>query len=92
MLTIGESVKMCQQCHQRHGLKIEAFNPPDICVGCNASRAEIEARELGGKFSMFAHWRDGEYQLLCRECDAKYVQQRADLYADTRFGWERKVK
>ncbi len=86
---VGESIVMCFDCHERHKREVQKFEIPTHCQGgCNLSVALLAA--AGSRF--FAHWKDGCYQLLCGACDEKYVPLRKDLFADTRFGWDRKLK
>lgn len=89
---IGESVVMCWACQQRHDVKVEGLNPPAECQGCHTSTELLQARARGARWSMFLHWRDGEYQMLCAACSDAYIGKRKDLYGGTRFGWQRKLK
>ena len=93
MIHIGESVLKCQDCYHKQRAAVESWgDPPTHCQGCNTSFADLAAAVPGKPVSMFCHWKDGIFQLLCVACDQDYVQKRKDLYAETRFGWERKLK
>ena len=92
IVNIGDAALMCWHCWETHTQKIDAFNPPNECQECRRTFDEIAAATPGSKVSMFPHWKDGEYQILCRDCDEAYVQKRRDLYGDTPFGWDRKLK
>lgn len=93
VLHIGESVIMCIHCHEKHRVAIDAFEPPTHCQGpCGRTFEEISLFTPGDKVGMTVHMKDGVYQILCAQCDADYVQKRRDLYGDTRFGWERKLR
>lgn len=90
--SIGEFVQICSNCYEAHNRRIEALaEPPSECPGCQRAIADIQAAELGDKFSMFLHLRDGQYQLLCRRCDAEYIPKRKDLYGHGPFGRENKL-
>lgn len=89
---LGESMLQCWSCWEQQKVQIEAFNPPAECQGCRRSFAEIAAATLGDQVKMYPVWKDGIYQVLCESCEAAYVQKRRDLYGDTRFGWERKLR
>lgn len=83
---------MCWACWEKHTTQIEVFDPPHKCQVCNRTFEEIAAATIGEKVSMFPHWKDGVYQILCRPCDEIYVRSRRDLYGPTRFGWDRKLQ
>lgn len=82
----------CWACREKQTVQIEAFTPPSSCQGCNRTFEEIAQATLGDHVKMYPVWKDGVYQVLCEACEAQYVQQRRDLYGDTRFGWERKLR
>lgn len=92
IITIGDSIKMCFQCREKHVEEIIKFHPVRECSLCHVSFADLGERELGPDLRMFVHFIDRSYQILCTLCDAKYVSQRRDLYGDTPFGWERKLR
>ncbi len=85
MRTIGESVKMCLSCQHAHVKNMLEFEPPPACQMCNTT---VQALAAAGNDRMAVHYKDGVYQALCMTCDALYVQQRKDLFAKTRFGYE----
>jgi transcription elongation factor Elf1 len=93
VIHFGESMVRCFQCQEKHlaALEVLAGNAPKACGECGLTFAVLAARQQGEQVSMFMHWKDGMYQLLCAACDRKYVEGRKDLYGPTRFGWERKL-
>ena len=91
--TLGDHVRLCWKCQEKYVPQISAFNVPTACQECNTPVETLAAMEPGDEFGMFVHWKDGVFQMLCRRCDAKYVAQRHDLYANTPFGYhQRKLK
>lgn len=91
MRSIGESIKMCFQCCERHEKEVENFKVGTHCPKCNSSFESLRTMQ-GDAFRMFAHFIDGTYQALCSECDQIYVAQRKDLFGPTAFGYhERKL-
>lgn len=88
---IGESVVMCWKCQERHEAKVSSFAPPAECQMCGTPTELIAARARGAKWSMFLHFKDGEYQMLCPPCSDAYIGKRKDLYGGTRFGWAMKL-
>jgi hypothetical protein len=93
VVRIGESVIQCWNCYDKQRTIIESFqDPPKECVRCHASFEDLAAQVPGKPVSMFPHWIDGTFGFLCVACDQVYVQQRRDMYGDTRFGWDRKLK
>lgn len=87
---IGSIVPQCLPCQHKHVANAMQFTPPQACQMCNRSTVELAAL-AGDDFRMAVHYADGIYQAFCMECDAKYVQLRKDLYANTPFGHERKL-
>lgn len=94
IIRIGESVNRCQQCEELHLVALDklAANPPRECGTCKTTWEQLKERAAGDHVSMFVHWKDGCYQVLCSACDLLYVPQRRDLYGKTRHGWDRKIK
>lgn len=90
-LRIGQSVVMCWKCEENHRPKIHGFAPPKECQGCHTETAVLADRTPGGQYSMFVHWKDGEYQMLCQACSDAYIGKRKDLYGRTKFGWDIKL-
>lgn len=82
----------CFQCRDREAVAIEAFHPPPECGLCRRSFRELALAERTESVSMFPHWIDREYTMLCARCDRSHVMKRADLYRDTAFGWQRKLR
>lgn len=89
--TMGKSISICWFCAEKQVIQIDAFYPPDFCQGCNRPTYELVNEEPGTTFSMFPHWKDGVYQLLCRKCNAAYIPKRRDLIKGTRFAEEQKL-
>lgn len=85
---------MCFHCWQWHqqALKMFAGEPPAGCQECGVTFEALERAAPGGNVGMYIHAKDGIYQVLCRRCSDAYIQKRVDLYADTKFGWDRKLK
>lgn len=92
IMTIGNDIKMCLACRESHVAEIIRFHPQRECAVCHRTFDELKAMQLGDHFSVFVHWIDRSYQILCPLCDEEYVKKRADLYGDTEFGYARKLK
>lgn len=93
IIRIGESVLMCQDCYRKQTQVIESWaDPPKECGLCRISFDDLILANPGRPVSMFPHWMDGTFAMLCKSCDEKYVLKRRDLYGATRHGWERKIK
>ena len=90
-VNLGESMLMCWNCRELQTKQVEAFDPPALCQACNRSFEQIAADTIGDQVRMYPVWKDGVYQVLCAQCEARYVQSRKDLYGATRFGWQRKL-
>lgn len=91
-MRIGESVVKCPNCFAAQRKAIDSWaDPPQECARCHRSFEDL-ARDVPGKpVSMFCHWMDSTFAMLCRACDEIYVRQRLDMYRATRFGWNRKL-
>lgn len=87
----GDGIIRCFDCAQRDDQAIECFNPPDACGLCRTSFNDLAAAEKREHVSMYPHFIDGVYVLLCEACNFKHVQKRKDLYRGTRYGWEQKI-
>ena len=94
VVNFGESMVRCWRCQEKHQAALEfmAGHRPTVCCECGVTFAELAAATAEPHVCMFVHWKDGLYQLLCSRCDARYVEQRKDLYGPTRFGLERKLR
>lgn len=92
IVNIGSATLMCWHCYEKHTVQVEAFNPPNECQECHRTFEQIAAATPGGTVSMFPHWKDGQYQILCRPCSDAYVESNKQLYRDTPFGWANKLK
>lgn len=97
LINFGESMVRCFQCQEKHlaALEVLAGKPPQGCGECGLTfevLADQQSPPAETQVSMFMHWKDGMYQLLCASCDRKYVEGRKDLYGPTRFGWDRKLR
>ena len=86
--------KICWHCYEWHhqALKMLAGQPPPGCQECGVSFEALEKAAPGGNVRMYVHPKDGIYQVLCRRCSDAYTRKRVDLYGDTKFGWDRKLK
>lgn len=100
-------IKMCGECHRTHeagvlamsGLKAESDGtfssvapPPPECSECHLSVEELRLRAGKGDVEMAVHFENGVYRIMCLGCDATYVPKRRDIYGDTQFGFEQKLK
>ena len=93
LIRIGESVLLCQKCYRDQRQVVESWaDPPKECALCRTSFEDLIAANPGKQVSMFPHWMDGTFGMLCKPCDERYVLKRRDLYGNTRHGWERKIK
>ena len=97
VINFGESMVRCFACQQKHlaALEVLAGNPPNACGECGLTfevLADQQSPPAETQVSMFMHWKDGMYQLLCARCDRQYVEGRKDLYGPTRFGRGRKLR
>jgi hypothetical protein len=86
--------KMCWYCYgwHLHALGKLAASPARACQECGVSYAELEQRDRDGNVRLYVHAKDGGYQLLCAGCSDRYIRRRPDLFRDTKFGWEQKLK
>lgn len=75
---------MCDNCQADHARRIEQFisSAERRCYQCGRSMREVEGDEAGN-ITMFVHFKDGVYQLLCPQCSVSYTAKRKDLYGDT---------
>lgn len=92
VLKFCDEIVMCCYCHEKHLAAVQSFAPPHECMVCHRTFEQISALTPGDQVHMTAHWKDGMYQILCASCDADYTLKRRDLYGETRFGWEQKLK
>lgn len=93
VIRTGESVIRCWDCFNKHTVSIQSFaEPPTHCALCNTPFAKLIEANPSQPVSMFMHWIDGGYGLLCKPCDKDYVLKRADLYGNTRHGYERGIR
>lgn len=88
VMTIGDSIKMCFDCREKHLEEIIKFHPEKECAHCHRT---FDALAALGMDVFTVHWMDRSYQILCRTCNAVYIPKRADLFRDTQFGWEQKI-
>lgn len=85
---------MCWSCYEWHGkaLAMLAGHPPPGCQECGVTFDHLKRITPGGNVRMYLHPKDGIYQILCRTCSDRYTPKRLDLYGDTQFGWDHKLK
>lgn len=87
---------LCQDCllWHFHTLDFLGGAVPLGCQMCERSweLLEAEARTVDSRVSMYAVPKDGIYQLLCSPCKDKYVPKRRDMYGDTAYGHQLKLK
>jgi hypothetical protein len=85
---------MCWHCLEWHkeALMVLAGHPPPGCQECGVTFAELKGIDPGGNVRMYVHPKDGLYQVLCKPCSDAYLPKRVDLYGDTQYGWDKKLK
>lgn len=69
--------------------------PPPECSECGLSVQELRARAVhagGFELVLAVHFENGIYRVMCPDCDKTYVPKRRDLYGDTQFGHDQKLK
>ena len=95
IINIGTGgAKICWNCYEWHvkALGVLAGHPPPGCQECGVTFTQLKEITPGGNVRMYLHPKDGMYQVLCRRCSDRYTPKRLDLYGDTQFGWNRKLK
>lgn len=89
VVRLGESVVQCWDCYDKQKKIIESWaEPPKECIVCHTSFEDLARQVPGQPVSMFPHWIDGTFGLLCATCDPIYVRKRRDQFRDTRYGQE----
>jgi len=90
--------KICQQCYRAHRAALEALSnsqPPKECSECHLTYQQLRDRarlDDNQPASMDCHNEAGIYRFLCRKCSREYVRKRSELYADTEFGHQLRLK
>ena len=86
--------KICLNCWQRHqqAMKMFAAKTPFFCSGCKNSLRNLILSSPDGNVTFRVYWKDGIYQVLCKKCGDAYERKRLDLFGDTQYGWENKLK
>lgn len=87
---------MCLRCRVDHARQMHLFSKglaPTGCPGwCKRSFEELLAASADGNVRMCIQFMDGIYVLLCRSCSDQYVKKRVDLFGDTLYGDQKKLK
>jgi len=85
---------MCFHCYEWHQHALRAFQgqPPPGCQECGLTFAQLSDLTPGVDIRMCVVPKDGLYQVLCKSCSDAYVRKRVDLFGDTQFGWQQKLK
>lgn len=79
--------------HNSDGQLVSTAPPPQECSECHLSAVAIARRDGTGDLTrMLLHYEGGAYRFMCKQCSDVYVPKRRELYRDTQFGWERKLK
>lgn len=92
VVRIGESVIQCWNCYDKQRTIINSWaEPPTECALCHTKFEDLARQVPGQPVSMFAHWIDGTFGLLCAACDPIYVKKRLDQFRGTRYGDELKL-
>jgi hypothetical protein len=88
------TISPCVECYQAHeeALFALAEKVEPGCYDCRRKLSELPSENAHDDVSMCLHWKDGLYQLLCRQCSATYEVKKKDMYADTPYGHRRKLK
>jgi hypothetical protein len=84
-------VKICIECERRHQEALDALSTGKFtgeCSECGKSAEEL--RSATGQ--MAAHFENGRYRMMCAACDRTYVPKRREMYGDTEFGHQLKLK
>lgn len=81
--------RICGDCWAKHLeclAVIASGGVPAACHGCGMKLKTLKEREPGDDIRMALHMKDGVYQLLCRNCDSRYVRAQADRFRGTPYG------
>jgi len=82
---------ICLQCEQRHLEALTALSTGRFTGQCSeCGRTAEQIHSPTGEMAI--HFENGRYRAMCMQCDRAYVPKRADLYRDTEFGWDQKLK
>ncbi len=84
-------VKFCAECWRRHNEALEALSTGTFTGRCSeCDKTPEQLRSPTG--AMAVHFENGLYRAMCAECDRTYVPKRRELYGDTEFGHQLKLK
>jgi NAD-dependent SIR2 family protein deacetylase len=95
IIRFGESMTRCLKCQEAINKALEmnaTQTPPSECAHCHRGFSAIADATPGDVVEMALVMVDGVFVALCDPCERAYVEKRKDLYGDTRFGWNRKLK
>jgi hypothetical protein len=90
----GPVTGYCLRCLEKNQEALDLFAEnklPHGCHVCNRSMRELSAAEPSADVRLYAHPKDGIWQLLCINCSDQYEQKRADLYRGTPYGHTKKI-
>jgi len=92
----GPIVGVCWRCYEGHieGLAFLSGHIPKGCQECGRTYRELnELAQRAGlpDTRLVLERKDGIFQVLCLECDAKYFPKRRDLYGKTPDGIARGI-
>ena len=94
-LLVGLGIRICWHCFEWHlkALEVLAGNAvPDDCQNCGRFRETLKSDAPSGEARMYLHAKDGVYVLLCKTCSDAYERAASQLYRNTAYGWNRKLK
>lgn len=86
--------KFCLRCFEWHqkATRMLSMNVPWACQECNTSLRNLILSSPDGNVVFRVYAKDGIYQVLCGKCGDAYERKRLDLFGDTQYGWENKLK
>jgi hypothetical protein len=88
-------VVICFHCFEWHRKALDLLAGKGIvteCQQCQVSFLDQATGDPDGNVSMYVHQKDGIYQLLCKVCSDSYELKRADLYGETLYGEQKRLK
>lgn len=88
----GYTCRYCLEWHF-HALDVLGGAMPQGCQECGRQAEELKEVLPGGEVTvrLYAHPKDGVYQLLCAKCTEAYVPKRRDIYGGTAYGHRLKL-
>lgn len=92
LLAYDGGVMVCGDCLDKHRRTIGAIAGAEEMTCCECGVHARRLLDAGGKGRMYVHDKDGIKQLLCPRCSDAYERKRLDLYGDTEYGWQKRLK